>query len=85
VSHKGGGDVLTIGDVRARLARLEELSRGLTKERTIIRAAEDELLYLERRKYLCALEDARFGVESAKMALAKALSRIEGKGAGEAA
>jgi len=77
--------MLTISDVRARLARLEQLSRGLAKERAVIREAEDPLLYLERRKYLCALEDARFGVEAARIALARALERIDGQGTAEAA
>ena len=77
--------MLTIGDVRARMARLEELSRGLAKERAVIREAEDPLLFLERRKYLCALDDARFGVEAARMALARALRRMDGEGTAEAA
>lgn len=70
---------MTITDVRARLTRLETLSQGLARERAIIRQAEDPLLYLERRKYLCALEDARFGVEAARITLTQALRRLEGR------
>jgi len=68
--------MLTVEDVRRRMARLDELVRGLAKERTIIRAADDPLLYLERRKYLCALDDALHGIDTARITLAKALVRL---------
>jgi hypothetical protein len=65
--------MITVNDLEARLARLEELSRGLAKERVIISEGNDPLLYLERKAYLSALADILAGVESARVALAKAL------------
>jgi hypothetical protein len=65
--------------------RLEELAKGLGKEVYLWRQAEDPLLYLERRKYLCALQDALFGVEGARVTLAKALTRMKEEEAERAA
>jgi hypothetical protein len=56
--------MLTIDDIRARECRLGELSRGLMKERAIIREAQDPLLYLA-------------GVGTARLVLAKTLGRID--------
>jgi hypothetical protein len=69
--------MLTLDDMRARRRRLGERSRGLMKERAIIREANDPLLYLERLAYLHALGDALAGVETARVTLAKALGRID--------
>lgn len=55
---------------------LEELARGLAKEMAVIRTAEDPLLYLERRVYLCAVADAHAGVDAARVVLAQALQRL---------
>jgi hypothetical protein len=77
--------MLTIHDIRARERRLGELSRGLMKERVIIREAEDPFLYLERLAYLHALGDALAGVETARVVLAKALARIDSEKAVDAA
>ena len=49
------------------------------------REATGPLLYLERRKYLCALQDAIFGVEGARIVLAKALARMKEEEADRAA
>ena len=54
--------MLTIDDVRDGAERPEARCRGLAKERAVIREADDPLLYLERRAYLCALDDAAFGL-----------------------
>jgi hypothetical protein len=67
--------VLTIEDVKRRVERLEQLSMGLAEEVYLFRQAEDPLLYLERRKYLCALQDALFGVEAARVVLAQVVQR----------
>lgn len=72
---------MTIDDLRKRVERLEMLAKGLAKEKAVIREADDPLLYLERRKYLCALDDALHGVDSARVALAKALIRLADGGA----
>jgi hypothetical protein len=69
--------VLTLVDVIARIQRLDELTRGLAKEVLLWREADDPLLYLERRAYLKALQDALAGVESARVVLARARQRID--------
>jgi hypothetical protein len=76
-------DVLTADDLERRVERLEVLAKGLGKEVYLWRQADDPLLYLERRKYLCALQDALFGVEGARVALAKALARLGEAGAAD--
>jgi hypothetical protein len=63
----------------ARHARMEQLSRGLAKEVVVIKDAEDPLLYLERKAYLNALQDTLAGVESARVVLARALHRLDGR------
>lgn len=64
-------------DLAARVRRLDELARGLAKEVTLWKACNDPLLYLERKIYLNAIQDALAGVESARVALAKARQRLE--------
>ena len=59
------------------MLRLEELSRGFAKEEVRVRECDDPLLYVERLAYLTALRLALSGVEGARVALAKALQRIE--------
>jgi len=66
-----------MGDVEARLRRLEELTRGLAKEVTLWREGNDPLLYLERKGYLNAIQDALAGVEAARVVLAKACQRMK--------
>jgi hypothetical protein len=72
--------MMTINNLEARLARLEELGRGLAKEKAIIREGNDPLLYLERKEYLNALADALAGVETARITIAQALHRIRDGG-----
>jgi hypothetical protein len=55
---------------------LDQLSRGLGLELTIIQKADDPMLYLERRAYLMAMHAALSGVEAARVTLAKACQRI---------
>ena len=62
--------------IQARLERLERLSRGLAKEVVVVRQGNDPLLYLERKAYLNAIQDALAGVETARVVLARALQRI---------
>jgi hypothetical protein len=64
-------------DIKRRIGRLDELSRGLAKEIVLWKAANDPLLYLERRAYLHALHDALAGVEGARVTLARARQRLE--------
>jgi hypothetical protein len=63
--------------IKQRVQRLDELSRGLAKEIVLTRAANDPLLYLERRAYLNGIQDALAGVEGARVALARARQRLE--------
>ena len=68
--------MLTIDDVRQRAERLERLAQGLCRERARARLARPPLPLRERRMYLCALDDALFGVEGARLALARAIQRL---------
>ena len=63
--------------IKRRIGRLDELSRGLAKEVVLMKAANDPLLYLERKAYLTAIQDALAGVEGARVALARARQRLE--------
>jgi hypothetical protein len=69
-------------DIKQRIDRLDQLSRGLAKEVVLTRAANDPLLYLERKAYLTAIHDALAGVEGARVALAKARQRLQGRAEG---
>ena len=71
--------MLTTEDVRRRVGRLEQLAKGLAREVLLVRQNQGPLLYLERRKYLCALQDALFGVDAARAVLAQVLERIDGQ------
>ena len=64
--------MFTIDDLNRRVERLQTLAKGLAKEVHQVREAEGGLLYLERRQVLCAIQDALFGVESARVVLAQA-------------
>ena len=77
--------MFTIDDLNRRVARLEALAKGLAKEVHQVREAEGPLLYLERRKYLCAIQDALFGVESARVVLVQVLARMKQEEAERAA
>jgi hypothetical protein len=67
-----------LADLKARVARLEELSRGLANEGVLQRGVQDVLLYRERQQSLAALRHALGGVEAARVVLAKAVRRLEG-------
>jgi len=62
----------------ARLRRLEELSRGLSREIASCREGNDPLLYLERRAYINAMQDMLAAAEAARLALSKAQTRLRG-------
>jgi hypothetical protein len=68
--------MLRADDLRKRLAALE-VWRSLAKEKAVIRLADDPLLPAERRHDLCALDEAAFGVEAARLILARALVRLQ--------
>jgi hypothetical protein len=65
-------------DLQARVRRLDQLARGLAKEVSLWKGSNDPLLYLERKAYLGAIQDALAGVESARVVLAKVVQRLSG-------
>lgn len=65
-------------DLEARIRRLDQLARGLAKEVALWKGGNDPLLYLERKAYLGAIQDALAGVESARVILARARQRLGG-------
>ena len=69
--------MMTLADLSARVRRLDELARGFAKEVALWRECDDPLLYLERRAYLESIQTALSGVEAARVALARALQRLE--------
>jgi hypothetical protein len=71
---------MTLADLAARVRRLDELMRGLAKELALWKEGNDPLLYLERQAYLKAIQEALTGVETARVVLAKARQRTQGKG-----
>jgi hypothetical protein len=68
--------MITLKDIEARIGRLEQLERGLAREVALIRAADDPLLYLERKAYLSAIQDAIASLENARVTLARACQRM---------
>lgn len=69
--------MIGLADVAARVRRLDELMRGLAKEVSLWKEGNDPLLYLERKAYLEAIQDALAGVEEARVVLARARQRLE--------
>ncbi len=72
--------MIEVNDIRARMGRLDELARGLSREVALWRGAESPLLQPERRAYLNAMQDLLASAERARTALNKALLRIEERG-----
>ena len=68
---------MNLTDLRSRVRRLDELARGLAKEVSLWKGGDDPLLYLERKAYLGAIQDALAGAESARVLLAKVCQRLE--------
>jgi hypothetical protein len=58
---------LTLTDIKARIARLDRLVRGLAREVALQRDdPEDVLLFGERKQYLCAIQ-ATMGARSRRV------------------
>ncbi len=68
---------MNLEDISARVGRLDELARGLAKEVSLWKKGDDPLLYLERKLYLNAIQDALAGIEEARVVLARARQRLE--------
>jgi hypothetical protein len=69
--------MIGVAEVAARVRRLEELTRGLAKEVALWKEGNDPLLYLERKSYLNAIQDALAGVDAARVVLAGAAQRMQ--------
>jgi hypothetical protein len=67
--------MMTLADVEARVRRLDELVRGLSKELDSWKTGSDPLLYLERQSYLKAIQAAIKDIETARVVLARACQR----------
>ncbi len=67
--------MIGLPEVFARVRRLEELSRGLSRELMLWQQGGDPLLYLERRSYVSAIQDALAALEQARVVLARAAQR----------
>ena len=61
-SRPAGGIVLQLHQIKARVARLDELTRALRKEILTIAAGDDPLLHLECRRHLAAMARGGRGV-----------------------
>jgi hypothetical protein len=68
--------VIRVADVDKRVRRLENRTRGLSQEIALWKEGSDPLLYLERRAYLNAIQDALAGIEAARVVLGRASQRI---------
>jgi hypothetical protein len=68
---------MNLTDLQARVRRLEHLSRGLAREVALWKACSAPLLFLERKTYLEAIQDALAGLEEARVTLARARQRLE--------
>jgi hypothetical protein len=68
---------LELADLKARIARLDQLARGLAKEVGLQRGAEDVLLFRERRQYLRAVQEALAGADAARVVLVGVVKRME--------
>ena len=68
---------MNLADLKARVRRLDELARGLAKEVMLWKGGNELLLYLERKVYLGALQDALAGLEGARVVLARAHQRLQ--------
>lgn len=71
--------MLQLQDLKARIARLRELTKGLAEEVRLQRPAGDAVLDgWERWAYLRAVQDALAGADEARNLLAGAIRRMEG-------
>jgi len=70
---------LELADIKARIARLDQLARGLAKEVGLQRGAEDVLLFRERRQYLRAVQEALAGADAARVVLEGSVKRMRGR------
>jgi hypothetical protein len=72
--------VISAAGIADRIRRLELLTLALCREGQLLRAAEDPLLYADRRDYLKAIGQAATALDAARVVLAQALQRLDGAG-----
>ena len=72
--------MITLVGIAARVRRLEALALALVRECQLLRAAQDPLLYAERRDYLKAIGTATAAIDEARVVLAMAGQRIDASG-----
>jgi hypothetical protein len=70
---------MNLADLKARVARLGALAKGLAKESGLWRHEEALLLFAERKLYLNAVMDALAGIEQAQTVLVQVIQRMEAK------
>jgi hypothetical protein len=63
--------------ITERIKRLEVLVMNLAREALVIGAAQDPLLYTERRDYLKRIRDAGYSLNEARVVLVEAAQRLE--------
>lgn len=71
--------MITLADLSARVQRLEQLTCGLAKEVLLWKECNDPLLYMERRAYLEAMQNALAELDGARVVLALARDRLVGQ------
>jgi hypothetical protein len=69
--------MMTPAGITARVRRLEALALALARECQLLRAAQDPLLYAERRDYLKAIGQAIVAIDEARVVLAAAMQRLD--------
>ena len=68
---------MNLNNLAKRIERLEQLSRGLSREVTLCRSADEPLLPAERRTYLGGIQDTLAGLDAARVVLVEVCGRIE--------
>ena len=71
---------MQLPQIKARLARIEELEKGLAREVGVWQAQEAPLSELERKRYLDAIQNAVAGLDDARATLAAVVKRLEQPG-----
>jgi hypothetical protein len=69
---------LRVRDLKARIARLQELAKGLGKEVGLQRDDDGVGLARGRKQYLTAVQESLAGMDEARVVLGRAVKRLEG-------
>ncbi len=71
--------MITAAGIADRIRRLEALTLALAREGQLLRAAQDPLLYAERRDYLKAIGGAAIALDEAGVVLVQAMQWMFGQ------